>query len=62
MMMDSNGQLHDDKDIQQFLVNCDLADLHQKDPAPLTYIGFSHSRLLPTNSYISFSQRVPFLY
>ena len=45
VMMDSNGQLHDDKDIQQFLVNCDLADLHQQDPALSTYIGSSHRRI-----------------
>jgi hypothetical protein len=45
VMMDSNGQLHNDKDIQQFLVNCNLADLHQKDPAPSTYIGSSHRRI-----------------
>ena len=45
LMLDSNGQLHDDQDLQHFAATCDLHDLHQSDPAPSTYIGSDHRRI-----------------
>ena len=45
IMMDSNGSLDEDTDLQQFISECDLTDLHASDPAPSTYIGSSHRRI-----------------
>ena len=45
IMMDSNGSLGKDTDLQQFISKCDLTDLHASDPAPSTYIGSSHRRI-----------------
>ena len=45
LMMDSNGSLDEDLDLQQFLQECNLSDLHDTDPAPSTYIGSSHRRI-----------------
>ena len=45
LMMDSNGQISDDEDLQTFISHCDLADLHQHSPAPSTYIGSSNRRI-----------------
>ena len=45
LMLDSNGQLHDDIDLHQFAATCDLHDLHTSDPAPSTYIGSDHRRI-----------------
>jgi hypothetical protein len=44
-MMDSNGSLHDDQDLQRLLSECDLHDLHSKDPAPSTFIGSTNRRI-----------------
>ncbi len=45
LMMDSNGSLTDDDDLQKLLIECDLSDLHEHAPAPSTYIGSSHRRI-----------------
>ena len=45
VMLDSNGQIQDDADLQQFISQCDLHDLHHSDPAPSTYIGSDHRRI-----------------
>jgi hypothetical protein len=45
LMMDSNGQVEDDHDIQNFLATCDLHDLHSSDPAPSTFIGHESRRI-----------------
>ena len=45
LMMDSNGQVEDDQDIQNFLSTCDLHDLHSADPAPSTFIGHESRRI-----------------
>ena len=45
LMMDSNGQISDDADLQAFISECDLADLHQHSPAPSTYIGSPNRRI-----------------
>ena len=44
LMMDSNGQVEDDHDIQNFLATCDLQDIHSSDPAPSTFIVGHESR------------------
>ena len=45
LMMDSNGQLHDDNDLKNFTIQCDLHDLHKSDPSPTTYIGTEDHRI-----------------
>ncbi len=45
LMLDSNGTLKDDNDLQQLLLDCDLSDLHQFAPSPSTYIGSQHRRI-----------------
>lgn len=45
IMMDSNGSLHDDTDLQRFTSECELIDLHERAPSPSTYIGSSHRRI-----------------
>jgi hypothetical protein len=45
LMLDSNGSLDDDTELQKLLTDCDLDDLHQKAPAPSTYIGKNDRRI-----------------
>jgi hypothetical protein len=45
LMLDCNGQLQDDTDLQQFVATCNLLDLHKSDPAPSTYIGSETRRI-----------------
>lgn len=45
VMLNSNGQLSDDIDLQVFVQQCDLKDLHDHFPSPLTYIGSSNRRI-----------------
>ena len=45
VMMDSNGQLTDDADLQSFVSQCDMHDLHAHFPSPSTYIGASNRRI-----------------
>ena len=44
-MLDSNGRLEDDAELQQFLVENDLRDLHPAHPSPSTYIGSDTRRI-----------------
>jgi hypothetical protein len=39
VMLDSNGTLEDDQDLQALQAECDLHDLHAINPAPSTFIG-----------------------
>ncbi len=45
LMMDSNGSLTDDNNLQQLLTDCNLSDLHAHAPSPSTYIGSSQQRI-----------------
>lgn len=45
VMLDSNGSLSDDTDLQFLLSTCDLIDLHAANPSPSTYIGSPHRRI-----------------
>jgi hypothetical protein len=45
IMMDSNGSLDDDSELQNLLKECDLTDLHHATPAPSTYIGSNQRRI-----------------
>jgi hypothetical protein len=45
LMLDSNGTLNDDDDLQQLLLDCELSDLHEFAPSPSTYIGSQHRRI-----------------
>jgi hypothetical protein len=45
VMMDSNGCLEDDTDLQLFASECELNDLHAKTPSPSTFIGSTHRRI-----------------
>jgi hypothetical protein len=39
LMMDANGTVSNDRQLQEMINSCDLVDLHQGDPAPSTYMG-----------------------
>ncbi|KAI2509669.1 hypothetical protein MHU86_4789 [Fragilaria crotonensis] len=45
LMLDSNAQITGDLDLQRLQRNCDLHDLHEKHPAPSTYIGSEARRI-----------------
>ena len=45
LMMNSNGTLDEDLDLQRFISNCDIHDLHSANPPPSTYIGANDRRI-----------------
>ena len=44
-MLDSNGTLQEDIDLQNFVIQCELNDLHAHFPAPTTFIGATDRRI-----------------
>jgi hypothetical protein len=45
LMLDSNSQLEQDRDLQEMIAVCDLHDLHQSSPAPSTFLGSTKRRI-----------------
>jgi hypothetical protein len=45
LMLDSNGSLADDVDLQDLLTQCDLHDLHATNAPPSTFIGSNTRRI-----------------
>ena len=45
LMLDSNGTLEEDQDLQVLQTECDLHDLHAINPAPSTFIGADNRRI-----------------
>ena len=45
LMLDSNAQLEEDRDLQEMTTACDLHDLHYSSPAPSTYLGSATRRI-----------------
>ena len=41
LMLDANGSLENDTDLQNLQAQCELHDIHRHDPAPSTYTAGS---------------------